>query len=118
MANINNKPDIQTINRFSNKLFKLKKLSFLYPLYEDALQEIKNIYRYITLQDNRITELSIELNKEREARAKLQLYIALTQVEANKKLIRHSIPYFKGVDITEYFVKDTEYYNQFKKAYE
>jgi|TARA_Y100000031_G_C7908604_1_gene242772 hypothetical protein len=117
MANVSNKPDIDIINRFTDKLFSLKKLSFLFPLYEDALQEIKSIYRYIGRLEGDNTRLTIELNQEREKREKLQVHAALMQVEMNKNLFVPSAPYFKEVDISQYFVNDDSYYEQFKTAY-
>ena len=117
MANVNNKPDIDIINRFTDKLFSLKKLSFLFPLYEDVLQTIKSIYRYIEHLEGNNTKLTIELNQEREKREKLQVHAALLQVEMNKKLIVPELPYFKDADITQYFVKDESYHEQFKIAY-
>jgi len=117
MANINNKPDISQINRFSERFFRLKSLRFLHTHYKDVLHTIKSIYSYIDRLEWDNTRLTMELNKERERAQKLQVYTALMQVEMNKQLIRHSFPYFKGVDITEIFVKDENYYEQFKQAY-
>lgn len=117
MANINNKPDISQINRFSERFFKLKSLNFLHAHYKDVLHTIRAIYSYIDHLEHNNTRLTIALNKERGKREKIQVHDALMQVEMNKKLIVPELPYFKEVDISQYYVKDESYYEQFKEAY-
>lgn len=117
MANVSNKPDISQINRFSERFFKLKSLNFLHSHYKDVLHTIRSIYNYIDHLEQDKTRLTIELNKEREKREKMQVHTALMQVEMNKKLIVPELPYLKEVDISQYYVKDASYFEQFKEAY-
>ena len=116
MANISNKPDISQINRFTERLSKLKKFGFLQEHYREVLSVIKSIYSYIDHMEARNTELSIAYNQEKEKRQQMEVYIALMQFEMNRQGVRPYVPYLTENPIIKTFVKDPKFISNFQEA--
>ena len=111
------KPDINQINSFSERIFKLKNLKFLREHYNTVLATIENIYSYADHLEEENTRLSIAFNAEREKREKLQIHSALLQLELNKHIVKPTIPYLKDHNIRDYYVIDNSYHKEFKEAF-
>ena len=101
--------DLEKINRFSNFFNQNIKNDKIINFYNDILAEIEKMVRYIAAIEEDNLQFRFVLNKEKEARLQMQLFIGMTFYISNTG---QGADVMKTLtqEIDNYFIKDEEYY--------